>query len=99
MSKQNVLEASGISMSFGPTKALDNVSLHVAAGECLGIVGRNGAGKSTVVSILTGLRKSESGTVRFLGQDAPPGGNPAAWQEYVSCVYQHSMLVPTLTVA
>ncbi|WP_427175287.1 sugar ABC transporter ATP-binding protein [Arthrobacter sp. 92] len=99
MSEQNLLEASGISMSFGPTKALDNVSLHVAPGECLGIVGRNGAGKSTIVSILTGLRKSETGTVRFLGQDAPLGGNPAAWQEYVSCVYQHSMLVPTLTVA
>jgi len=95
---QRVLEATGLGMRFGQTIALSDVDLHVDAGECLGLVGRNGAGKSTIVSILTGLRKPDTGTVRFLGEDAPAGGNPAAWKKHVSCVYQHSMLVPTLTV-
>lgn len=93
------VQAVDLSMSFGPTKALTDVSLQVSPGECLGLVGRNGAGKSTVVSILTGLRKPDSGEVFFDGVAAPAPGHPAAWRQHVSCVYQHSMLVPTLTVA
>lgn len=99
MREDRVVEAVGLEMSFGSTRALCDVSLHVRAGECLGLVGRNGAGKSTMVSILTGLRKPNQGEVFFEGQPAPPAGHPAAWREHVSCVYQHSMLVPTLTVA
>lgn len=99
MSAEHALSAEGLSMTFGQTTALSDVSLHVEQGECLGIVGRNGAGKSTVVSILTGLQRPDSGTVTFHGSPAPPGGQTAAWQEHVACVYQHSMLVPSLTVA
>lgn len=94
-----LLEARDISVTFGTTRALSGVDLTVAAGECVGVVGRNGAGKSTIVSVLTGLRKPSSGAVFFDGHPAPAAGNPAAWQHHVSCVYQHSMLVPTLTVA
>lgn len=99
MSDNLVVEAKGLSKSFGQTKALSDVSLEVRPGECLGLVGRNGAGKSTIVSILTGLRKPDTGQVSFNGVAAPPGGHPSAWRDLVSCVYQHSMLVPTLTVA
>ncbi len=99
MREDYAVEAVGLDMSFGSTKALSNVSLHVQAGECLGLVGRNGAGKSTIVSILAGLRKPDRGEVFFEGKAAPAAGHPAAWGEHVSCVYQHSMLVPTLTVA
>lgn len=99
MPEEHVVEAIDLEMSFGPTKALAGVSLSVRPGECLGLVGRNGAGKSTIVSILTGLRKPDRGEVSFSGCPAPAAGHPAAWREHVSCVYQHSMLVPTLTVA
>lgn len=99
MREDYAVEAVGLDMSFGSTKALSDVSLHVRPGECLGLIGRNGAGKSTIVSILTGLRKPNRGEVFFQGRPAPTAGHPAAWREHVSCVYQHSMLVPTLTVA
>lgn len=99
MREDYAVEAVGLDMSFGSTKALSDASLHVRAGECLGLVGRNGAGKSTIVSILTGLRTPDRGEVFFQGRPAPTAGHPAAWREHVSCVYQHSMLVPTLTVA
>jgi simple sugar transport system ATP-binding protein len=94
-----VAEAELISKSFGPTRALDNVSVDVRAGECHALVGRNGAGKSTLVSILTGLTRPDRGEVRLQGQPAPAPGDRAAWQERVACVYQHSKVIPTLTVA
>ncbi|GAA4208624.1 sugar ABC transporter ATP-binding protein [Actinocatenispora rupis] len=94
-----VIEGVGLSQSFGHTRALTDVSLAIQPGECLGLVGRNGAGKSTVVSILSGLRRPDTGVVRLGGEPAPPVGDPAAWRRRVATVHQHSMLVPTLTVA
>lgn len=94
-----VAEAERISKSFGSTRALDNVSVDVRAGECHALVGRNGAGKSTLVSVLTGLVRPDQGEIRLQGQPAPAVSDRAAWQEYVACVYQHSKVVPMLTVA
>jgi simple sugar transport system ATP-binding protein len=88
-----------ISKSFGTTRALDDVSLSVVRGECHALVGRNGAGKSTLVGILTGLLKPDDGTVLLDGQDAPNPADRAAWQRGVACVYQRSMVVPSLSVA
>jgi simple sugar transport system ATP-binding protein len=91
--------AQGVWKAFGETQALRDVSLTVEAGECHALVGRNGAGKSTLVAILTGLVKPDRGLVRLGGEDAPPLADRGAWQRQVACVYQKSMVVPTLTVA
>ena len=56
-SKNIVLEAKNISKYFGTITALDNVNLTVRKGECLGVVGDNGAGKSTFMKVLSGLYK------------------------------------------
>ena len=91
--------AQGVWKAFGETQALRDVSLDVGAGECHALVGRNGAGKSTLVAILTGLTRPDRGAVR-LGAEAAPGlADRAAWQRLVACVYQKSMVVPSLTVA
>jgi simple sugar transport system ATP-binding protein len=92
-------EAEAIWKSFGKTKALQDVSVSVRPGECHGLVGRNGAGKSTLVAVLTGLVKPERGSVRLDGEAAPGLGDRAAWQQRVACVYQRSMIIPSLTVA
>ena len=68
-------------------------------GESHALVGRNGAGKSTLVGILTGLRAPDSGEVRFGGEPAPPVADREAWRSRVACVYQHSTIIPDLTVA
>jgi simple sugar transport system ATP-binding protein len=94
-----VAEAEAVSKAFGETRALREVSVDVRAGECLGLVGRNGAGKSTLVSLLTGLDRPDEGTLRLDGQAVPGLADRAAWQRKVACVYQKSMVVPTLTVA
>jgi simple sugar transport system ATP-binding protein len=91
-------EAEAIWKSFGRTKALQDVSVSVAPGECHALVGRNGAGKSTLVAVLTGLLKPDRGSVRLYGEPAPGLGDRAAWQERVACVYQRSMVIPSLSV-
>src|SRR5437763_16693492 len=91
-------EAEAIWKSFGRTKALQDVSVSVRPGECHALVGRNGAGKSTLVGVLTGLLKPDSGSVRLYGEPAPSLGDRAAWQERVACVYQRSMVIPSLSV-
>src|SRR5262249_62246229 len=48
---------------------------------------------------LTGLPKPDRGTVRLYGEPAPGLGDRTAWQERVACVYQRSMVVPSLSVA
>ena len=63
-----LLEARGISISFGGVAALKDVSLSVAPGEAVGLVGPNGAGKTTLFNCLCGQLRPSSGTVTFDGQ-------------------------------
>jgi simple sugar transport system ATP-binding protein len=93
------VEATGIFKQFGSTQALRGVDLTLQRGRCLGLVGRNGAGKSTLVSILSGIYPADAGEVRFDGRPAPPLGAPGEWRRRIATVFQHSMVVPELTVA
>src|SRR5580704_4242509 len=94
-----LIEMTGIDKRFGSTVALHGVDLTIRAGQCLGLVGRNGAGKSTIVSILSGLEAPDSGSVHFSGQMAPRVGDVSRWREWIATVFQHSMVVPELSVA
>jgi simple sugar transport system ATP-binding protein len=94
-----IAEAIGVSKRYGPTVALQGAGIRVFPGESHALVGRNGAGKSTLVGILTGLRAPDAGEVRFSGVAAPPLADRAAWRARVACVYQHSTIIPDLTVA
>jgi simple sugar transport system ATP-binding protein len=94
-----LVEMTGIEKRFGSTRALRGVDLSIRAGQCLGLVGRNGAGKSTVVSILSGLLEPDAGTVRFEGAPAPRVGDVSRWREWIATVFQHSVVVPDLSVA
>jgi simple sugar transport system ATP-binding protein len=93
------VEAAGIHKRFGSTRALRGVDLSLQPGRCLGLVGRNGAGKSTLVSILSGLYPPDAGQVRLDGRQAPSLGDISAWRGRIATVFQHSMVVPGLTVA
>ncbi len=94
-----IVEAIGVSKRYGATVALSDAQIRVLPGESHALVGRNGAGKSTLVGILTGLRSPDSGEVRFSGEPAPPVSDRGAWRARVACVYQHSTIIPDLTVA
>ena len=66
--KQIVLELEGVNAGYGDTQILNNVSFDVARGERLAIVGRNGVGKSTLLSTIMGLNDLHSGSIKLHGE-------------------------------
>ncbi len=99
MSTVPVVEARGVVKRYGATVALDHAELTVLPGQTHALVGRNGAGKSTMVSVLTGLTESDAGTVLVNGEPAPALADRDAWRARVACVYQRSTIIPELSVA
>jgi ABC-2 type transport system ATP-binding protein len=63
-----VIEARGLSKSFGDRAALRDVSFTATRGELLGVIGPNGAGKTTLLSILAGIREPDSGSLSVPGE-------------------------------
>ena len=68
---ENILEAKGISTSFGGVKAVQHLSFDIHKGEILGLIGPNGSGKSTVVNLITGVYPLDTGKIIFDGQEIP----------------------------
>jgi simple sugar transport system ATP-binding protein len=68
-SNKIILEAKSVSKYFGTITALENVNLTIKEGECLGVVGDNGAGKSTFMKVLSGLYKPSKGALYFNGNE------------------------------
>lgn len=64
-----LLNLSAVSKRFGAIVAADGVDLTVGRGEALGIIGANGAGKSSLFNLVTGVLRPDSGTVHFNGRD------------------------------
>lgn len=93
-----VLELQGITKRFGALTANDDVSLSLAQGEILALLGENGAGKTTLMNILFGHYAADEGTVHVFGQELPPGKPRAAIEAGVGMVHQHFTLSGNLTV-
>jgi branched-chain amino acid transport system ATP-binding protein len=66
---ESLIEAQGVTKSFGALRVLDDVDFALASGEAVGVVGPNGAGKTTLLSVLVGAHAPTSGRIRFLGHD------------------------------
>ncbi len=95
---EEVVAARGVKVVFGAVKALDGADLIIRAGECLGLVGHNGAGKSTIVNVINGGLTPHEGTISYGGA---PGrqGISAARAGGVRCVFQELSLCPNLTIS
>jgi ABC-2 type transport system ATP-binding protein len=65
-----LIEADGLTKSFGALKAVDGISLQVPRGQVLGFLGPNGAGKSTTMRLITGFLEPDTGWARIAGFDA-----------------------------
>lgn len=87
-----------VSKSFGMTAALSNMTLELFAGEVHAIVGENGAGKSTMIKIMTGIHQPTSGKVEIDGTAISLQGSKIARQKGVAAVYQEPMVFPDLDV-
>jgi putative ABC transport system ATP-binding protein len=101
---ENAIEVRDVVKTYplGATEvvAIDHVSLTIAHGEFVAIVGRSGSGKTTLLNLLAGIDRPTSGTVRVAGADLVTltESGLAAWRgDNVGLVFQFFQLLPTLT--
>src|SRR5271156_6724170 len=94
-----VLEAVGLSRSFGLIEVLSDVSIGVRAGEVHAIIGENGAGKSTLMKILAGHLTPTRGAIKLDGSPVELKGPVDAERRGVVLVHQEIMLAPDLSIA
>ena len=89
----------GISKSFGAVKVLHGIDFEVREGEMVALLGENGAGKSTISSIIAGLRPPDEGFMRWQGVDYAPRNPGEAMAAGIGLIHQEMRLLPDLTIA
>lgn len=92
------LSAVNVSRSFGPVRALDDVSLDLRAGHVTALVGDNGAGKSTLVKLISGVIAPDAGQVLLEGEEVSFSGPLEARARGIESIYQDLAVVPDLDV-
>jgi ribose transport system ATP-binding protein len=93
------IEASGVSKAFGGVHALQAASFSAQFGEVHALVGENGAGKSTMIKILSGVFRPDEGTIRVRGDEIELPSPQAARMLGIGTVFQELTLMPWMTVA
>src|SRR3954463_1658243 len=89
----------GVAKRYGAVRALDGVDLALSPGECVGLVGHNGAGKSTMMHVLAGTLSPDRGRIAVGGTLQRNYSVALAQNLGVRCVFQELSLCPNLTVA
>ena len=93
-----VLAMRGVNKSFGPIDVLHDITLEVRAGEVLCLLGDNGAGKSTVIRLLSGVHKPTSGTIELDGKPVAFDTPRAASDLGIATVHQFGGTFPLMTI-
>jgi ribose transport system ATP-binding protein len=93
------ISTSRLTVRYGPTTALDAVDLGISNGQVHALLGENGAGKSTIVKVLSGLVRPDAGTVDIFGQKVMHFGVRFANNLGIRTAFQEISLVKDLTVA
>ena len=94
----SLLALRGLNKNFGGLAAVSNVSLHVDAGEVIGLIGPNGAGKTTVFNLITGNIKPDSGQVLFDGSSITGLPTHAIVKRGIARTFQNIRLFQQMTV-
>jgi ribose transport system ATP-binding protein len=95
---QPAIAVEGVTRTFGAIRAVDDVSFAVQPGAVHALLGENGAGKSTVVKLLSGLIAPDSGRIELFGAQVRLDTPQAAHAHGVQTAYQEMSLIPDLTV-
>jgi ABC-type uncharacterized transport system ATPase subunit len=92
------LELIGIEKSFGPVHANRGVTMAIPRGSIVGVIGENGAGKSTIMNIVYGMHHPDAGEIRVDGRTVRHESPRDAIANGIGMVHQHFMLVESFTV-
>jgi simple sugar transport system ATP-binding protein len=96
--KQYILEAKNISKTFGNIKALENVNFYLRKGKIHGLLGENGAGKSSLMNILSGIYQPEKGSI-FINEIKQKSLNPESASELgIGMVHQEFRLIESFSI-
>src|SRR5271166_4957017 len=98
MAETPLIRGVGLTKAYGRLVALRDASLTVMPGEARALIGSNGAGKSSLVKILTGAVAPTRGAVEIGGEAAPLGDPKEMIRRGVACIYQHANLAPAMSV-
>jgi ribose transport system ATP-binding protein len=94
-----LLHLENITKRFPGVLALDKVNLEIRAGEVHGLVGENGAGKSTIIKTITGAHRPDEGNIYFRGEKLETITPHYSMSLGIACIYQELNQVPHMTVA
>jgi ABC-type sugar transport system ATPase subunit len=98
VSTRTLVDVQDVSLSFGPVRALVDVSLTIKDGEITALVGDNGAGKSTLVRCISGIHRPDAGHIVFDGGEIDFHSPEDAREAGIETVHQNLALVEDLTV-
>jgi ribose transport system ATP-binding protein len=96
---QPLLQLKGIDKAFPGVKALSGAALSVYPGKVMALVGENGAGKSTMMKVLTGIYNKDAGSQYFLGEEVAFNGPKDSQEAGIGIIHQELNLIPQLTIA
>jgi NitT/TauT family transport system ATP-binding protein len=95
MTEEPLIEVRNVTKMFGPNRAVDNLSMNVRRGEIVVLLGQTGAGKSTVLNLMMGTTRPDSGHIRVAGFD--PYASFKALKGRLSVSFQTDRLLPWRT--
>lgn len=87
-----VLQTEGLSKRFGGNVAVKEVNMHVKKGDIYGLIGENGAGKTTIMRMVVGLAKPSKGTIKLFGSD-----KLVEQRKKIGCVIENPAIYPNMT--
>lgn len=93
-----LLNVSDLSVHYGSKVAVQNASLAVGSGECVALIGTNGAGKSSILKTVAGIHRQSAGSIRFDGHDASRWGAAEAVQHGLILCPEGRQLFPQMSV-
>ncbi len=94
-----ILTLTGVSKSFPGVRALHDVSLSLTPGRVTALIGENGAGKSTIVKILTGIYRPDAGSIRVGGAEKSFASPRDAWGAGIAAIHQETVMFDELSVS
>ena len=94
--EKTILQTNALTKQYGKLKALDNVTIELKEKHIYGFIGRNGAGKSTFMKILTGLSYQTEGELSLMGESSEKGLREA--RKYVGAMIEHPAIYPWYSV-